>query len=178
MKFSLSVMPSNTSRASASNGPTVFRSSLKPRLGLVEISGADTLIVSTLLDARGVPHDFGLGNFGAFEHAGQASLAHHHHAVAEANHLLHLRGNEDDGFALGGQRRDDVIDLLLGADIDAARRLIHDDDVGLALHGLAQHQLLLIATREPPDRHRGIARADVEAAHSALQRPLFTVTAE
>ncbi len=55
--------------------------------------------------------------------------------------------------------------------VDAARRLVHDDDLGLALHGLAQHQLLLVAAGELAGTHRGIAGPDVEAARRPLQRP-------
>src|SRR3954470_15765121 len=112
-------MPSSTSSASASRGPTVLSSMRKPRRGRAAVSGADALIVSTLLDARGVPHDFGLGDLGAFEHAGKASVAHDHDAMTEADHFLQLGGDEDDGFALGGKRRNNVIDLLLGAHINA-----------------------------------------------------------
>ncbi len=67
------------------------------------------------------------------------------------------------------QRRDDVVDLLLGAHVDAARRLIHDDDLGLAFHGLAKHQLLLIAAGELPDTNARIPRPDIEAAHSPIE---------
>src|SRR5690349_7331716 len=138
-------MPRITSNNSATRGPTVFKSRRNPLAGFAAISGADALIVSTLFDAGGVPHDFCFGDLGALEQARHATLAHDHDAVAEPDHLLHLGRDDDDGFALGGERRDDVVDLLLGADIDAARRLVHDDDVGLGFHGLAQHQLLLVA---------------------------------
>ena len=47
-----------------------------------------------------------------------------------------------------GQLVDDRVDLVLGADIDAARRLVEDQHLGLGEQPFAQHHLLLVAARE------------------------------
>ena len=55
------------------------------------------------------------------------------------------------------------MDLGLGADIDAARRLVHDQHLGLGRHPFGQHDLLLIAAGELPDDLLRPAGADAEA---------------
>ena len=42
--------------------------------------------------------------------------------------LRHLRGDHDHRDALAGELRDQPVDLGLGADVDAARRLVEDQD--------------------------------------------------
>src|SRR5690606_31859265 len=50
----------------------------------------------------------------------------------------------------------------------AARRLVDDDDLGVAFHRLAQHQLLLVAARKLSDPDRSVARPYIEAARGAF----------
>ena len=63
-----------------------------------------------------------------------------------------------------GERGDEAVDLLLGADIDAARRLVDDDDARLDQHHLGEQQLLLVAAGELPRQQIAAAGADVEIA--------------
>ena len=51
-------------------------------------------------------------------------------------------------LALGGERIDDRVDLVLGADVDAAGRLVEDQHVRVGEHPLGQHHLLLVAARQ------------------------------
>jgi hypothetical protein len=46
---------------------------------------------------------------------------------------------------LGGQFADDAVDLELGADIDAACRLVEDQHARADLQPFGQHDLLLVA---------------------------------
>ena len=48
----------------------------------------------------------------------------------------------------GGELVDDRIDLVLGADVDAARRLVHDEDRRLGQQPLREDDLLLVAARQ------------------------------
>ena len=52
------------------------------------------------------------------------------------------------------QAVDQGVDLDLGPDIDAARRLIEDEDRGVVAQPLAEHDLLLIAAAELPTWRR------------------------
>ena len=44
---------------------------------------------------------------------------------------------------------DERVDLRLGADVDAARRLVEDQDPALRRQPLGQHDLLLVAAGQP-----------------------------
>ena len=57
------------------------------------------------------------------------------------------------------------MDLGLGADIDALRRLFEQQHVNPAREPFGQNDLLLIATRERADRKLRPARPDVEEVH-------------
>src|SRR4051794_2999760 len=74
-----------------------------------------------------------------------AALVHHIDPVGYAEKLGHLGGDHDDAFAFRGQPVDDRVDFILGADVDAARRLIEDEDFRAGEQPLAEHHLLLIA---------------------------------
>jgi hypothetical protein len=50
-----------------------------------------------------------------------------------------------------GQLVEQVIDLALGAHVDAARRLVEDQDLGVGGQPLADDDLLLVAAREVLD---------------------------
>ena len=53
---------------------------------------------------------------------GDHAVAHDQDGVAEADRLLQRVGGQDDGDALGGHGADQLVDLLLGADVEAAGR--------------------------------------------------------
>ena len=53
-----------------------------------------------------------------------------------------------------GEIAQQAVDFRLGADVDAARRLVHDDDLGLDRQLLGDRHLLLVAARERRHRHR------------------------
>ena len=80
--------------------------------------------------------------------AGDPPLAHHQHAVGEPQDLGQLGGDHDDGAALGGQLLDQGVDLGLGADVDAARRLVEQQDLRTRGDPAADDRLLLVAAGE------------------------------
>ena len=51
-----------------------------------------------------------------------------------------------------GQLGDDPVDLDLGADVDAAGRLVEDQEPRLRRQPLRQHDLLLVAARQGADQ--------------------------
>ena len=62
--------------------------------------------------------------------------------------------------ALGREFADDRMHLGLGADVDAARRLVEDQQRGIGVEPFAQHHLLLIAARQLGDGEIDRWRAD------------------
>ena len=71
-----------------------------------------------------------------------------------------------------------LIDLLLGADVDAARRFVDDDDLRIELHHLGKQQLLLVAAGKLAGKHVVARRADIELADGGLERGLLFGTVE
>jgi hypothetical protein len=63
-------------------------------------------------------------------------------------HLGHFRADHDHGVALRRQVADQVVDLGLGADVDAARRFVHDQHLGVHRQPFADDDLLLVAARQ------------------------------
>ena len=62
----------------------------------------------------------------AVEETGDAAFMHHRDPVADPDDLLHVAGDHQDGDAAVGQLAHQPVDLVLGADVDAARRLVED----------------------------------------------------
>ncbi len=63
---------------------------------------------------------------GALEGADHAASVHDEDAVAHAEHLGQFARDHDHRRALPGELAHQRVDFRLGADIDAARRLVHD----------------------------------------------------
>jgi hypothetical protein len=95
----------------------------------------------------GQRHDLGLAR-PAREDAGDPPLAHDHDAVAHADHLEQLGRDHDHGHALARGLADQVVDRGLAVDVDAAGRLVEDQQVLGGGEPLGQHDLLLVAARE------------------------------
>ena len=72
--------------------------------------------------------DFGLGDLAGGQGGRKAPLAHDKNAVGQADHLGQFGGDEEDGFAFRGEALGQVIDLGLGTDVDAAGRLVEQED--------------------------------------------------
>ena len=87
-----------------------------------------------------------LRRLGGAQLADEAALVHHVDAVAHAEQLLHFGRDHNDRPPLRGECRDELIDLFLGADVDATRWLIDDDDGRVSHHHLGQQQFLLMVS--------------------------------
>ena len=105
--------------------------------------------------------------------AGDAALAHDEDAVAHVEDLRQLRRDHQDRHAVGGELVHQAVDLGFGADVDAARRLVHDQDLRVQRQPLGDDDLLLIAAGEVEhlllDRRRAHAQ---RVDHPPRQRPL------
>ena len=96
-----------------------------------------------------------------------AACAHDDDAVGEAQQLGELGGDHQDGDAGGGQLLDQPVDLELGADVDAAGRLVQDQDARLARQPAGEHDLLLVAAGELAHLLLDAGRADAPGGGSA-----------
>ena len=86
------------------------------------------------------------------------------HAIGERKHGLGLGREHDHRHALGGERLDDVHDVLLGADVHAARRLDQHQRLRRAGQPFGERDLLLIAARERAQSRLDIVGPDPEPA--------------
>ena len=88
--------------------------------------------------------------------ARDAALAHDEHAVGEAEHLGQVGGHDDHAEPFGGEVADHLVDLRLGADVDALGGLVEEQDLGLRGQPAGEQHLLLVAARQR--RHRLLPR--------------------
>ena len=96
--------------------------------------------------------------------AGDPALAHRDDAVGDRQDLRQLRADRDDRDAAARHAVEQLVDLGLGGDVDAAGRLVDDQDLGLERQPARQHHLLLVAAGEVADQLVGARHADVEAS--------------
>ena len=107
---------------------------------------------------------------GRVEFAGDAAAGHDQHAVGEADQLRHLRGDQHDGDAARRQLVDQPVDLGLGADVDAARRLVEDEQHRLPRQPARQHHLLLVAAGQLETSWSRLGRLDRHLQRRAARR--------
>src|SRR5687768_11582872 len=75
-------------------------------------------------DAGCQRHDPLLGRLGPRQFAGEPALAHDEDAVAHAEDLRQFGGDHQDGDTATGELTHQMVDLRLGADVDAAGWLV------------------------------------------------------
>ena len=75
------------------------------------------------------------------------------------SHIASSSGSSDDAITmprtLGGQLADQRVDLRLGADVDAAGRLVEEQHARLRQQALGERDLLLVAARQRVDERSG-----------------------
>ena len=111
---------------------------------------------------RGELHDPDLAGVLAFDDAGHAAFVHDEDAIAHAQNFRQLGGNHHDRHPLPGEFGDQPVDLRLGADIDAARRLVENENARLGHQPPRDQHLLLIAAGEVDARLEEIGRAHAQ----------------
>ena len=72
----------------------------------------------------------------------------HDDSVAKADQLGQFGRAEQNDAPVGGNPADQGIDFALGADVDAARRVVQQNHPRRDLEPFADHDLLLVAARE------------------------------
>ena len=104
------------------------------------------------------------------EALGDRAVAHDQDGVAEADRLLQRVGGQDHRHAVGRDGAHEVVDLLLGAHVEAAGRVVEDQDARARVQPLGQHDLLLVAAREVEAERVDDGRADVQALDPLARR--------
>ncbi|MCY1244048.1 hypothetical protein D9M72_571000 [compost metagenome] len=89
-------------------------------------------------------------------------MVHDEDAVGDFQHFLEFRRDEEAGETVSRLLPDDVEDLPLGLDIDAAARLVEEHHRGLPVQPFADHHLLLVAARQRRGPQFRIAALDVQ----------------
>ena len=125
---------------------------------------------SPVAPGSGKPHDRFLGRLRARQHARLASLAHHQDPIRKQQQLQHFGAHHHDAQALRRQLEDELIYFLLRSDVDAARRLVEQQNPRFRRQPFSDHDLLLIAA--------GKRRCDLLDAVAAHGEPLDHVVGE
>src|SRR6185437_6732937 len=120
---------------------------------------------------RGV-HDLFFGRSGGVEFGHDAPQPRHQDTVRNAQDFRQIGRDHHDGLALVGQRPDLRMYLRNGADVDAARRLVEDDDRGILHQRLGDDHLLLVAAGELDDLRLALQRADLQPLHPIAGEPV------
>src|SRR3989441_10298400 len=121
-------------------------------------------------------HDPLLGRLRARELRGDHSFVHHQDAIGHSKDLFHLRGDHHNPHPSPSQRDHQMIDLDLRADVDAARRLDHEQHPCAGLQPFGHHDLLLRPAAEVAHDlfgrgHRHIEIADGLGDERGLVQP-------
>src|SRR5277367_4385044 len=94
--------------------------------------------------------------------ADQSEAVHDEDAVGEGDHFGHVAGDEENRGALAGDLPDEFVQVGLRLDVDADRRLVDDEDLGLRRQPFGDRNLLLISAREIAHDLTERRRANVE----------------
>ena len=118
-------------------------------------------------------HDVLRGGLGARDVGGDAALTDDEHAVGHAEDLGELGADHQDGEALTGEVGEQAVHLGLGADVDAARGLVDDQQLGLGGQPLGDDHLLLVAAAHRGRGHVEGAGLDLELGGPRAGRPVL-----
>ena len=108
------------------------------------------------------------GGGALLEAADDPAAVEHDRAVADAGDLLDVGGEHEHGEAAVGERAELEIDLAPRADVDAARRLLEDQELDAVDQPARDADLLLVAAGERAHLLLGPAGADAEQVDPAL----------
>ena len=87
--------------------------------------------------------------------AREPAFVHHEHPVGQAENFLHFTRCKQNGNALTCQLIHKFIDFLFRPNIDAARRLVEQQQFGLKAEPFPEHDLLLVAAGQVANRLAG-----------------------
>src|SRR5437763_11452117 len=112
--------------------------------------------------------DLLLRNLGAAQFRHRAPVAHDDDARASLDQLLQLRRDHQHAQALGGQLVDERLDFALRAHVNAARRLVEDEELRVLAEPAREQNLLLVAARKLTNLLLRARSLDAEPTHIIL----------
>ena len=118
------------------------------------------------LATRGAEHqpdqfDFGWLRVGRSIHdPGHSALPHDEDPVRQTYQLEKLVSDQDDPDPCGRQPSKNAVDFLLGAGVDAARRIVEDQNPDRTAQPARQHHLLLVAAGQLSAKSTWAARLE------------------
>ena len=117
---------------------------------------------AVLVTGNGGVNDVFFGHLIADKHRDRLPLIHDEDAVAKTEQLDRVGGDQEDRRAGRGQLAHQPVDLLLGADVDATRRLRKQVDFGRQRQPLGDRDFLLVAAAQPDERLARRAQPDAQ----------------
>ena len=120
------------------------------RRGLIRTGGVRAHAAVVLVVPNAAPTIASSVMSGPVSSATSRPAAHDQHAMGESEDLLDLVRDEQDRHAVGGQAHEDVVDVALRSDVDAAGRLVGDQDARIDEQRAREEQLLLVAAGQRP----------------------------
>src|SRR5712691_711684 len=162
-------------------------------LGRLAERGDYVAAIAALLDLRarrGGFHQRLLGELATLEFAGQAAFAQDENTVAQGDQFRQLTGGDDQAQAVAAEEVDQLVEFGLRADIDAARRIVQQQNFRLRAQPARDDAFLLVAAAEAGDRRlrpgrlhrqtddRLLGRGPLAAAGDQPQRAHFVERAD
>ena len=98
---------------------------------------------------------------------------HDQRAVGHAEDFLHFAGDKQDRHALAGEFLHEAVDLLLRADVDAARGFVEQQQARLQREPFADDDFLLVAAGEVERQLAVVRRLDAERRDHFLRDRAF-----
>ena len=83
--------------------------------------------------------------------------------------FIHSALRDHNSLALLGKLQDQFVNLVLGADVDAAGRLVEEQNIGLRQQPTAKNDLLLVAAGEVFDERLLRRRFDVHGGNGPVR---------
>src|SRR5262245_46493464 len=102
------------------------------------------------------------GGFGSVELAGDLAAGHDQHTIGDGEDFGEVGRNQNDRRSAIGQFDEQTVNFGFGADIDAAGRLIDEQDTRLDEQPFGEQHFLLIPAAEAVDRLKNIAASNFE----------------
>jgi len=96
-------------------------------------------------------HDALFGEVGTGEFGGESAFAEDEDAIAEGHEFGEFAGSDYDAEALFAEFVNEGVDFGFGSDIDAARGVVEEEDVGLSEEPASDDSLLLVSAAEAGD---------------------------
>lgn len=102
-----------------------------------------------------------------------AAFLHDDDAMRYTQHFRYIGADQQHGYAFGCKFFDEIIDFILGANVDANGGFIDEDDLQIAGEPLGQNRLLLVTAGELAHLNLGIGGAQIDKANGFFSQLFF-----